>query len=103
MNIDGVNSMKREHVEKILKDQKDFLIQKYFVSKIGLFGSYAREEQTETSDIDILVEFTRPVGFEFIELKDYLESLFNKSVDLVTANALKPYMKQEILSEVQFQ
>ncbi|MDB5055278.1 MAG: hypothetical protein JWM44_3328 [Bacilli bacterium] len=48
MNIDGVNSMKREHVEKILKDQKDLLIQKYFVSKIGLFGSYAREEQTET-------------------------------------------------------
>jgi uncharacterized protein len=49
------------------------------------------------------VEFTRPVGFEFLELKDYLERLFNKPVDLVTINALKPYLKQEILSEVQFQ
>jgi predicted nucleotidyltransferase len=99
----GVYSMNRENVETILKDQKDFLLQQYFVSKIGLFGSYIREEQTEKSDIDILVEFTRPVGFEFIELKDYLESLFNKSVDLVTVNALKPYLKQEILKEVQFQ
>lgn len=95
--------MKRENVEKILKEQKDFLYREYFVSKIGLFGSYAHEEQTETSDIDILVEFTRPVGFEFIELKDYLETLFNKSVDLVTIKALKPSMKQEILNEVQFQ
>jgi uncharacterized protein len=99
----GVYSMNRENVETILKDQKDFLLQQYFVSKIGLFGSYIREEQTEKSDIDILVEFTRPVGFEFIELKDYLESLFNKPVDLVTVNALKPYLKQEILNEVQFQ
>ena len=95
--------MKRENVEKILKEQKDFLYREYFVSKIGLFGSYSHEEQTETSDIDILVEFTRPVGFEFIELKDYLETLFNKSVDLVTIKALKPSMKQEILNEVQFQ
>lgn len=95
--------MKREEIEKILKDQKDFLFREYFVGKIGLFGSYARKEQTEASDIDILVEFTRPVGFEFIELKDYLEALFNKSVDLVTANALKPRMKQEILNEVQYQ
>jgi uncharacterized protein len=99
----GVTFMNRENVEKILKDQKDFLLREYFVNKIGLFGSYVREEQTEKSDIDILVEFTRPVGFEFIELKDYLESLFNKSVDLVTANALKPYMKQEIMNEVEFQ
>ncbi|MHA0858503.1 nucleotidyltransferase family protein [Paenibacillus sp. CMAA1364] len=95
--------MKREEIGNILKDQKEILLEQYFVGKIGIFGSYAREEQTETSDIDILVEFIRPVGFEFLELKDYLESIFNKPVDLVTENALKPYMKQEILSEVQFQ
>jgi predicted nucleotidyltransferase len=103
MTIGVTSIMKRKDVETILKDQKDFLNREFFVSKIGLFGSFAREEQKETSDIDILVEFTRPVGFEFIELKYYLESLFNNSVDLVTVNALKPYMKQEILSEVQFQ
>ena len=95
--------MKREEVESILKEQKEYLKQKYFVHKIGIFGSYAREEQQETSDIDLLVEFTRPVGFSFLDLKDYLESIFNKPVDLVTVNALKPVMREEILSEVQFQ
>ncbi|MCF6093281.1 nucleotidyltransferase family protein [Microaerobacter geothermalis] len=70
---------------------------------MGVFGSYARNEQTDNSDIDILVEFSRPVGFEFFDLKDYLESLFNKPIDLVTVKALKPYIKEEILSEVQFQ
>ncbi|MCM3127547.1 nucleotidyltransferase family protein [Paenibacillus provencensis] len=95
--------MMREEVKRILKEQKEFLNREYHVSKIGVFGSYARDEHSESSDIDILVEFTRPVGFEFIELKDYLETIFNKSVDLVTVKALKPYMKDEILSEVQFQ
>lgn len=95
--------MRREDVEHILKEQKNFLIQKYYVEKIGVFGSYAREEQKVTSDIDILVEFNRPVGFEFIELKDYLESIFNKPVDLVTVKGLKPIMRDEILGEVHFQ
>lgn len=92
-----------KQIEYILKNKKSFLAEKYHVSKIGVFGSYARNQQTDISDIDILVEFSRPVGFEFFDLKDYLESLFNKPVDLVTVNALKPQMKKEILSEVQFQ
>lgn len=95
--------MKQEDIEKIIKAQKMFLAEKFFVSKIGLFGSYARNQHSEESDIDILVEFSKPVGFEFIELKDYLESLFGKPVDLVTINALRPIMKDEIISEVQFQ
>jgi predicted nucleotidyltransferase len=95
--------MKRVDIERILKEQKSYSENKYFVSKIGLFGSYVRNEQSSESDIDLLVEFSKPVGFEFIELKDYLETLFNKSVDLVTVNAIKPYMRQEILDEVRFQ
>lgn len=95
--------MNLKQIEYILKDKKTFLAEQYHVSKIGVFGSFARNQQTDTSDIDILVEFSRPVGFEFFDLKDYLESLFNKSIDLVTVNALKPHMKNEILSEVQFQ
>jgi uncharacterized protein len=95
--------MKRQDIEHILKEQKSYLADKYFVSKIGLFGSYARDEQSSESDIDILVDFIKPVGFEFIDLKDYLESLFNKPVDLVTVNAIKPFMRQEILDEVQYQ
>lgn len=95
--------MNRVEVERILKEQKDFLNKKYSVSKIGLFGSYVRNDHSDSSDIDILVEFERPIGFGFIDLKDYLESILKKPVDLVTVNALKPYMKQEIMSEVQFQ
>ena len=95
--------MKREDIERILRDQKPYLSENFHVKSIGIFGSYARDEQSTESDIDLLVEFSRPVGLEFIDLKDYLESLFKKPIDLVTENALKPYMKDEILSEVRYQ
>lgn len=95
--------MRGEEIEHILKEHKSLLAEKFYVSKIGVFGSYVRNEQRSDSDIDILVEFSQPVGFEFIDLKDYLELLFNKPVDLVTVKALKPQMKEEIMSEVQFQ
>lgn len=95
--------MRREDIENKLKIEKRFLMDRFYVSKIGLFGSFVRDEQTETSDIDLLVEFSRPVGFEFLDLKDYLESVFDREVDLVTPNAIKPYMRDEILSEVQYQ
>jgi hypothetical protein len=96
-------SMEREDIEKILKEHKAYLTEKYYVRKIGIFGSYARNEQSDESDLDILVEFSRPVGFEFLDLKEYLESILKKPVDLVTVNALKPYMKEDILNEVQYQ
>jgi len=62
-----------KQIEYILKNKKSFLAEKYHVSKIGVFGSYVRNQQTDISDIDILVEFSRPVGFEFFDLKDYLD------------------------------
>jgi uncharacterized protein len=96
-------TMDREGIEKILKEHKEILAEQYFVQKIGLFGSYVRNEQKEESDVDILVEFDGPVSFEFLDLKDYLESLFCKPVDLVTTRSLKPYLREEILNEVRFQ
>jgi predicted nucleotidyltransferase len=99
----GADPMRKVDVEQKLKEQKKYLEAHFFVEKIGFFGSYARDEQSEDSDIDILVEFSRPVGFEFIELKEYLETVFGKRVDLVTENALKPNMKDNVLNEVQFQ
>lgn len=95
--------MNLKQIESILKEKKILLAEQFHVSKIGIFGSYVRNQQEDNSDIDILVEFSKPVGFEFFDLKDYLESLFNKPVDLVTVNALKPYIKEDILSEVLFQ
>ena len=77
----------------ILKDR-------FKVKKIGNFGSYACGEETASSDIDILVELIEPLGWEFVELKEYLETLLGMDVDLVTRKALKPQLTDAILREV---
>jgi predicted nucleotidyltransferase len=78
------------------------LREKFKIKNIGIFGSYAREEESEKSDIDILVEFYAPIGWEFIDLKEFLEEILGKEVDLVTVRALKPQLKDSILKEVVF-
>ena len=88
-------------IRTLLSGHKNEIVEKYGVKEIGIFGSYLREEQKETSDIDILVEFIRPVGMlTFINLKNYLSDLFGINVDLVMKKALKPRIGQKILSEV---
>ena len=70
------------------------------VKELWLFGSAAREELKAGSDIDILVDFTAPVTlFEFTRLRRCLESLLDRSVDLVTRDALKPQLREQILRE----
>jgi uncharacterized protein len=70
------------------------------VKSLAIFGSVARNEAKADSDIDILVEFSRPVGlFEFLEVKEYLENLLDLPVDLVTPDAIRPEMKEKILGE----
>ncbi|MDP3183992.1 MAG: nucleotidyltransferase family protein [Anaerolineales bacterium] len=91
--------MNQEDVLTILKKQKRTL-NEFGVRSIALFGSYARGEARRDSDIDVLVEFNRPVGlFEFARLKLYLEKLFGREVDLVTPEALRKEMRDEILRE----
>jgi len=87
-------------IEKALKKHKPFLKEKFKVKKIGIFGSYIRGEESESSDIDILVEFYEPIGWEFIDLKEFLEKLLGRKVDLVTKKALKPQIKNKILKEI---
>ena len=77
----------RWEIEEILRAHKEELREKFGVSSIAIFGSYARGEQTELSDVDILVDFERPIGWEIVDLKEYLESLLGVSVDLITKNA----------------
>jgi predicted nucleotidyltransferase len=78
------------------------LQQEYAVKTLGLFGSFADNTYTDSSDIDIMVEFERPVGWRFFTLEKYLEKAFNRKIDLVTAGALKEQMKPFILSQVQY-
>jgi predicted nucleotidyltransferase/predicted RNase H-like HicB family nuclease len=86
---------------EILKKHEEKIKKKFGVKKIGIFGSAAKEEAYEKSDIDILVEFRKSVDFfEFLDLQYYLEELFNRKIDLVTPDALKPLIKDKILKEV---
>jgi len=73
------------------------------VSEIGIFGSLVRGEQSAGSDIDLLVEFERPVGFvKFMRLEKRLAELLGMPVDLVTKKALKPHIGKRILQEVRY-
>ncbi len=79
-----------QEVRDILSSRKQDLKEKYHVKNIGVFGSYARNEQTEKSDVDILVDFEEPIGLEFVSLAEYLERLIGMKVDLVSRGAIKP-------------
>jgi predicted nucleotidyltransferase len=75
-------------------------LKKHRVKSLALFGSAARNTLGKDSDIDILVEFSRPVGlFEFVRLKRFLESVLGRPVDLATPDALKKQFREEILKE----
>lgn len=76
-------------------------LDRFGVRSLSLFGSFARAEQRPDSDIDILVEFERVGGlFEFVRLKNYLETTLGHPVDLVTRDALKPQLREQILREL---
>ena len=90
-------------IKEILRRHKEILKKKYKVKSIAIFGSYARNEQKETSDIDILVEFYKtPDLIEFVDLKYYLEDILGIKVDLVTKNALHPMIREEVLKDAEY-
>ena len=74
----------QEKVMKILKKELPYFASEYGVKKIGLFGSYAKGLQEEDSDVDILVEFEKPIGLKFVEFGEYLEKLLGKKTDILT-------------------
>ena len=86
---------------KTLAAHKEELQKRYRVKELGVFGSVVRGEQKGTSDVDILVEFEKPIGFfTFLELEEYLSTLLGLKVDLVSKKALKPNIGRYILQEV---
>jgi len=72
------------------------------IKRLAIFGSFARDEATPDSDIDIMVEFDRPVGWEIVDLKEELEQLIGRRVDLATLNALKlkPLLWQSVREDL---
>lgn len=91
--------MRRDEALRILRAHKDELAE-YKVKSLAIFGSVARDEAGPDSDVDVLVEFSEPIGiFEFIDLKFHLEKLMTAKIDLATPGALREQMKQPILRE----
>ena len=93
-----------EEIKRILREHKPILANRFHVKEIDLFGSYVRGEETSGSDIDILVEFEKPIGLEIVDLKDYLEQILGVKVDVVSKKAVirKPrlwkYIREELIS-----
>ncbi len=91
-----------DEVIQILKENDRILKERFKVKSIGVFGSVTRGEQKETSDVDVIVEFFEPVGWEIVDLKEFLEELLGVKVDIVTKNAAmrKPLLWKSIEREV---
>ncbi len=93
-----------EEIKRIIQEHKSILAKEFQVKEINLFGSYVRGEETSTSDIDLLVEFEKPIGLKIVELKDYLEQILGIKVDVVSKKAvirrprLWKYIKEELVS-----
>lgn len=90
-----------EEIKTILESHREEIQRIYGLKEMGIFGSVVREEQKETSDIDILIEPAKPMGlFEFVSLKNYLSDMLGVNVDLVMKRALKTRIGERILKEV---
>jgi predicted nucleotidyltransferase len=90
-----------DEIKNIIASHMEILKSQHRVKEIGVFGSYVRGKTRKKSDIDILVTFCKSVDFiEFLKLEAYLSSILGVKVDLVTKDALKPYIGRQILEEV---
>jgi predicted nucleotidyltransferase len=89
-------------IETKLQEIKPVLTEKFHVSRIGYFGSYAKGQQTDSSDLDLMVEFSQPMGWAFFTLESFLEQSLGINVDLITKNGLKERIKESILNQVKY-
>jgi predicted nucleotidyltransferase len=85
-----------------LEELKPILHKEYAVKEIGLFGSFSDNSNNANSDIDILIEFDRPIGWKVFTLELYLEKIFGRKIDLVTKNALREQIKDNILKQINY-
>jgi predicted nucleotidyltransferase len=94
------NLLTRSQIIAVLTENYADLAQQFSVASLALFGSYARDEQTPQSDVDLLVTFSRPMGFGFMHLADRLEALLGKRVDLLAADGIKPNRRNSIFASL---
>jgi predicted nucleotidyltransferase len=92
-------AIKKDTIEMIRK-QRDYLSSEFGVEKIGLFGSVAAGTDNDSSDIDLVVEFSRPMGLKFIRLVEYLEGILGRKVDLVTRDGLENIRVRKVADDI---
>jgi uncharacterized protein len=89
--------MTKIEILRILKNYKDENAEKYGINSLGIFGSFSRDEEEEKSDIDIVIETREPDLFKMVHIKEELEELLKKPVDIVRKRAqMNPYLKKRI-------
>lgn len=91
---------KKELLEK-LKSELSYLEKQFNVKRIGLFGSYSKEKQNEDSDIDLIIEFKKPIGLKFMDLAEYLEKRLGKKVEILTVDGVKSIRIKEIAADIE--
>ena len=92
-----------EEIKKVLQKHREEFREQYGLKEIGIFGSYVKGEQKEKSDIDMLIELEKPIGFvRFMKLENALSQLLGVRVEMVTRKALKSHIGKRILQEVKY-
>lgn len=94
------DTMDKDSILHTLREAKQHIKEKYSVNEIALFGSYSRGEQTETSDIDLMVALDDPLGFRYFDLVYELKALFDKEVEVVSKGAIKPQYFEAIQNDL---
>ena len=94
------NLLTKSQIIAVLSENYADLVEEFPIASLELFGSYARDEQTPQSDVDLLVTFSRPMGFGFMHLADRLEALLGQRVDLLAADGIKPNRRDSILASL---
>ena len=90
----------KEQVVELLREKYPYLAAEYGVKKVGIFGSYAKGLPEETSDVDVIIEFERSIGFKFIELVEYLEHLLGRRVDVLTPAGLQGIRVSRVAQDI---
>ena len=92
--------MTRERVIDILRKELPYFVSEYGVKRIGLFGSYARGTPGKGSDVDILVEFEKPIGLKFVEFAEYVERLLGGRVDILTPAGIGAIRVERVAKDI---
>lgn len=90
----------REAITEGLRESHPYLAAEFGVRRIGLFGSFAKGTANEASDVDVVVEFQRPIGLRFVELVDYLEQLLGRKVDVLTPAGLEAIRVKDVARRI---